>query len=58
MGIRYNIETDVVYQKGIEKGKKEMIIELLKDASLSIEKIANMTKVPIVYVRQVQKEVK
>jgi len=57
MGIRYNIETDVVYQKGIEEGKKEMIIELLKDASLSIEKIASMAKVSGAYVKQIQKEI-
>lgn len=64
MGIRYNIETDVIYQKGmekgvekgVEKGKKEMIVELLKDASLSVEKIARIAKVSVAYIRQIQKE--
>lgn len=57
MGIRYSIETDVIYQRGVEKGKKEMIVELLKDASLSIEKIVHMAKVPVSYMH-IQKEVK
>jgi hypothetical protein len=35
-----------------------MIIELLKDASLGIEKIAHMAKVPVDYIRQIQKEMK
>lgn len=34
-----------------------MIIEMLKDSSISLEKIAKFAKVTLVYVKQIQKEI-
>lgn len=62
MGLTYNITEDYLYQegleRGLEKGKKELIIEMLKDGTLTIEKIAALAKVPVEYVKQVAKELK
>jgi hypothetical protein len=45
MGLTYNITEDYFYQEGMEKGQKSkernIIIKMLKDKTLSLEKIAN-----------------
>jgi len=58
MGILYDITEDYLYQQGIEKGKQDIIAELLKEGTLPIEKIASMAKVPVDYVQQVAWELK
>jgi predicted transposase/invertase (TIGR01784 family) len=45
-------------EEGIEKGMKNVIIKMLKDRTLSIEKIAELTEVTIEYVQQVANELK
>ncbi len=58
MGLTYNIEQDYLYQQGVEKGKKELISEMLKDGTLTGDKIASLAKVSVEYVKQVAKELK
>jgi predicted transposase YdaD len=65
-----NITEDPLYQqgvlkgreegieKGMEKGMRNLIIKMLKDRTLSIEKIAELAEVTVEYVRQVAKELK
>lgn len=69
MALTYNITEDYLYQeglakgeeKGIEKGQKvkerNMIIRMLKDKTLSMEKIADLAEVPVAYVKQIAKEI-
>ena len=70
MPITYDIKKDYLYnegfkkgekrgekrgkKRGIEVGKNAMIIEMLKDKSLSVEKIAKFAKVSVDYVKQLQ----
>jgi predicted transposase YdaD len=72
MGLTYNITEDPLYQeglvkgeekgieKGIEKGQKarekSLIVEMLRDGTLTVEKIASLAKVPVAYVKQVAAE--
>ncbi len=56
MGILYDITEDYLYQEGIEKAKQDMIVELLKEGTLTIEKIASTAKVSVDYVKQVARE--
>ena len=56
MGLTYNITEDFLYQQGLEKGKKELIVEMLRDGTLATEKIASMAKVSVEYVEQVAQE--
>lgn len=56
MGLTYDITKDYLYQEGLERGKNELIAEMLKDGTLSIEKIAALAKVPVERVRQIAKE--
>ncbi len=62
MGLTYNITEDYLYQEGVAKGQKtkeeELIVELLKDGTLGVEKIAALTKVPVERVKQLAKELK
>ncbi len=58
MGLTYNITEDYLYQQGLEKGKKDLIVEMLKDGTLTVEKIAALAKVSVDYVKHVAKELK
>jgi hypothetical protein len=58
MGLTYNITEDYLYQEGQKIKEKELIIEMLKDGTLTIEKIASLAKVSVEYVKQVAKEIK
>ncbi len=65
MGLTYDITKDYLYQEGLAEGeekrreeKKEVITEMLKDGSLTLEKIASLTKVSVDYVKQVEKEIR
>jgi predicted transposase YdaD len=55
-----SIAEDPLYQegvlKGIEKGKRNLIIKMLKDRSLNMEKIAELAELSVAYVQQVAKE--
>lgn len=61
MPITYDIKKDYWYKEGKQEGRKEekreMIIEMLKDSSISLEKIAKFAKVTLAYVKQIQKEI-
>jgi predicted transposase YdaD len=62
MELFYNITEDPLYQEGIEKGMEKgvrnLIINMLRDKTLSMEKIAELARVTIGYVQQVAKELK
>ncbi len=58
MGILYNISEDYLYQEGRKKEKEELVTEMLKDGTLTIEKIASLARVPVEYVKQVASELK
>jgi predicted transposase YdaD len=62
MGLLYDITKDYLYQegleKGVEKGKHEVIVTMLKDGTLPVEKIAALTGVALGEVRQIAKELK
>lgn len=65
MPIEFDIESDVIFQRGREQGreqgreadKREIIIEMLKDGALSLEKIAAYTKVTVDDVAAIQQEI-
>ena len=72
MGLTYNVTEDFLYQQGVEKGieqgieqgvekgvekeKREMIVRMLKDNTLSVKKIADIAGVTVAHVKQVAKE--
>lgn len=62
MGFSYNITQDYLYQEGQKVKEKELIaqltIKMLKDKTLSVEKIAELLSVTTDYVKQVEKELK
>ncbi len=62
MGLTYNITEDYLYQEGLTKGKEEekrgLIAKMLKDKTLSIEKIAEFADVSVDYVKQIEKGLK
>jgi hypothetical protein len=70
MGLTYNITEDFLYKQGVEKGiekgvekgqkvrEKEFIAEMLKDGTLTMEKIAALAKVSLDYVQQIAREIK
>ncbi len=62
MGLTYNITEDYLYQEGMTKGREEekrvLIVKMLKDKTLSIEKIAEFAEVTVDYVKQIEKELK
>ncbi len=62
MGLTYNITEDYLYQEGITRGREEekrgLIVEMLNDGTLTIEKIAALAKVSVEHVEQIEKELK
>ena len=58
MGLTYNITEDYLYKEGQKTKEKELIVELLKDGTWGVEKIAAVTKVPVERVKQLAKELK
>ena len=54
MPIEFDIEDDVIYQRGKKEEREEMITEMLRDGALSTEKIAAYAKVPVEYVQQLR----
>ena len=61
MPIEFDINKDVVYQRGksegLSEGKKMVIVEMLKDGSLPLEKIASYARVSIDEVVAIQQEI-
>lgn len=65
MPIEFDINKDVVYQKGKSEGryegeleaKRTMIVEMLKDGSLSLQKIAAYARVSVDEVVVIQQEI-
>ncbi|MBC7920363.1 MAG: hypothetical protein H7Z75_04665 [Ferruginibacter sp.] len=49
---------DLLHQRDIEQGKREMIIRLPKDSALSIEKIADVAQPTVAHVKQAAKKLK
>jgi hypothetical protein len=58
MGILYDITEDYLYQEGQKDKAKGIIIKMLKDNVLSVEKIAELVDVSVNYVQQVAQEIK
>ena len=52
MPITYNVETDYLYKKGIEKGKIEVICNA-RHEGMAIEVIAHLVNLPVERVRQI-----
>ncbi len=62
MGRLYDITKDYFYQEGLVKGevkgKHEVVLAMLKDGTLPVEKIAALTGVAVDKVRQMAQELK
>lgn len=58
MALSYNIKEDAFYQEGQKEREKQIIVKMLKDKTLTIEKIAEIVDVSVDYVRQIAKELK
>jgi hypothetical protein len=58
MALTFDKKTDVFFREGYEEGKKDMIIGMLQDDTLSIRKIAAIAKVTTQYVKEVARELK
>lgn len=58
MGLTYNITEDYLYQEGQKTKERDIVIKMLNDKTLSLEKIADLVGVSIEYVKQVAKELK
>lgn len=60
MSITYNIEKDIRYKQGIEKGiekeKTENVQRLLLETDFQIEKIASLARVSVAFVKRIKKE--
>jgi hypothetical protein len=61
MPITYDVETDYLYNKGIEKGIEKDKIEVICNARLkvlSIDLISDIVKLPVERVRQILDKMK
>ncbi len=58
MGLTYNITEDYLYQQGKETRNKEIVVKMLKDKTLTVEKIAEILDVTVEYVKGVASELK
>ena len=56
MPFEFDIESDIVYKRGRQEERDEMIAEMLRDGALSLEKIAAYAHVSVDYVRQIQQK--
>jgi hypothetical protein len=50
----FDVETDILYQQGIEQEKKEAITEMLKDGFLSLEQIAKYQRTSVEEVQEIK----
>ena len=58
MGFNYNVKQDYLYQQGRKEEKEDLIMKMIKDKTLSVEKIAELMEVPVEYVSQMAKELR
>lgn len=58
MGLTYNITEDYLYQQGKETRNREIVVKMLKDKTLTIEKIAEILDVTVEYVKGVASQLK
>ena len=58
MGLLYNITKDYLYQQGKEETKRQIIEDMIKLQTISLEDIAQVARVPIEYVQQIAEELK
>ncbi len=60
MPFDFDIETDVIYKRGKQEGKQEttenVVLEMLRDGVLTLEKIAIYAHVSVDYVRELQQQ--
>lgn len=64
MGLLYDITKDYLYQeglvkgeeKGLVKGKHQVVVNMLRKGTIPLEEIAEFTGVPVEEVRQIAKE--
>jgi len=62
MPLIYDIESDVRFQQGIEKGEekieRQFVVNLLNEGNIPLEKIARLADVTPDFVLKIQKELK
>jgi predicted transposase YdaD len=58
MGLTYNVTEDYLYQQGKETRNREIVVKMLRDKTLTIEKIAEMMDVTVEYVNEVASQLK
>ena len=56
MPITYNIETDYLYNKAKEDTRRAIVVNMLRDPSMTVDKIAEFTGTSISFVRKVKSE--
>ncbi len=58
MGLTYNITEDYLYQQGKETRNREIVVKMVRDKTLTIEKIAEILDVTVEYVKGVASQLK
>jgi transcription initiation factor IIE alpha subunit len=58
MGLLYDITKDYFYKEGLEKGKHEVVVNMLKKGTVSPEQIAEFTGVSLEEVKKIAKDLK
>ena len=56
MGLLYDITKDYLYQQGQQETKRQMIEDLIKLRTISLESIAQVARVSVKYVQQIAAE--
>ena len=56
MPFDFDIEDDVIYQRGRKEEKEKIVSEMLRDGALPVEKIASYAGVSLDYVQQLQQK--
>ena len=58
MPITYNIETNYLYNKAKENTQRAIVVNILRDPSMTIDRIAECTDTSVGFVRKVKNEAK
>jgi hypothetical protein len=56
MGRLYDITKDYLYRKGLVKEKHQVVVNMLRKATVPLEEVAGFTGVPVEEVRQIASE--
>ena len=56
MAFTYDITQDAFYVEGLQSKERQFIVRMLRDKTLTVEKIAAIAEVPVDYVHQLQQE--